>query len=81
MDAYANVMSGRHVKWYSLAWVGRLLTRMALGNLIVITFVYQTFYYVAIPVLIVSMFIVMVRMQNQLDTIEAAVNGQTQITD
>ncbi len=72
MTAMANVLSGRKPKWYArpLAWVEPLV----LFGLIAFTGFWEVFRYVGIPLLVVSMFFTLHRMNNQLDRIEAALN-------
>ena len=71
--AIANVWSGRETKWYKnpFAWISDLLLRLTFFVLILCELVYRLFYYVAVPLLIVCMFVTMHRMNDQLDRIES----------
>ncbi len=78
--AVANVWSGRKIRWYAnpISWIWGLLLLLSLFALIVCEFVYRLFYYVAIPLLIVSMFVTIHRMNDKLDALDAAVNTKTE---
>lgn len=75
--AVANVWSGRTIRWYAnpITWIGGLLLKLILLTLIACELVYRLFYYVAIPLLIVCMFVTMHRMNEQLDRIESKAFG------
>ena len=78
--AVANVWSGRTIRWYAnpIIWIWGLLLTLILFALTLCDLVCRLLYYVAIPLLIVSMFVTMHRMNDKLDALDAAVNTKTE---
>ncbi len=73
MTAMANVMSGRVTRWYArpLDWVAPFF----LGILVTFTICWEGLRYFGLPLIVVCMFFMLCRMNNQLDRIEAQLNN------
>ncbi len=73
MTAMANVMSGRKPRWYArpLGWV----IPLCISTMIAFTVAWEVFRYLAIPLLVVCMFVTLHRMNDKLDAIEAQLNN------